>query len=162
MAWTHAFLDPSNLGPGGQARVNLLQNAQNPTSIIENRDDIIRRGSTITRVVGSLWVRPADASSVSEGVFGLAMVESDAEAASAVPDPTDDTAFPWMHWERFVVGSEATGELATGDWIHFKLDIKAQRKMKSRRDALNLIMNNDDGTHSFSFALGLRVLIRMA
>jgi len=127
---------------------------------VTNLEDVLSRGSTITRIIGNLWIRPGDASSETEGTFGIHMVEQDAEAASAIPDPLSDTTASWMHWQRFLLGTQATGELGRGEYHKFELDIKAQRKMVKRGDSLNLILENDDGTHTFTFALGLRILIK--
>ncbi len=117
------------------------------------------RGAVITRILGSIFIRPGDASAETEGTFGIIPVEADAETASAIPDPFSDTFAKWMHWQRFLVGTEATGELGTGKYLEFKVDIKTKRRINKRGDALDFIIESDDGTQTFTFALGLRILI---
>jgi len=154
MFWTHVVTDPSAVAAGGQASVDLLQNSR---SILNSN---LNSGGIIKRVIGDVWVRPTDASAESEGTLGLIYTEADAEAASAVADPFNDTQAKWRYWKRFLVGSQATGELNTGSFIDFHLDLKMNVRILKPGDAFNLIAESDDGTQGFVFALGLRVLIQ--
>ncbi len=154
MQWTHVVSDPANVDPAGQASVDLLQNAR---AVAE---DSIARGNIIKRVVGTVWIRPGAAQNTTEGVMGLIRTEADAEAASAVADPLSDTLARWLYWNRFVVGSQATGQAPTGQFERWELDLKMNLRINNRADALNFILENDDGTQSFTFALGLRVLMQ--
>ena len=149
-SWSHIVTDPANVTAGGQASVDLLQNFDVSQT---------RRGSLVERIVGKLYVWPGDASNITEATVGLAMIEADAEAASAIPDPLTDTSFPWMHWERFLLGTQATGELSTGEPEIIDMDMKPKRVIRDPQMSLDLIIENDDGTHTFLFALGLRILI---
>ena len=142
--------DPATVTAGGQASVDLMQNA------LEFQ---LQRGTTLIRTVGDIWVRPGDASAETEGVFGIHLIEPDAENASAIPDPLSDTGAGWLHWERFLVGSQATGELATGAYVKFHLDIKAKRTFRMESMSVDFIIENDDGMQTFTFALGLRMLL---
>ena len=146
--------DPSSVAPGGQASIDMLQNARSVAA------DSIARGNVVKRVLGTLWVRPSDASSTTEAVGGIIMTEADAEAASAVADPAFDTLARWLWWKRMILGTQATGELGTGEYLRFELDLKMNARIFNRGDALNFILQNDDGTHSFTFALGMRLLIQ--
>ena len=146
--------DPAAVAAGGQASVDLLQNVR------VLRGSNIETGAQIKRVVGDVWARPTDASSESEGVFGLVYTEADAEAASAVADPFSDTGARWRWWKRFLLGTQATGELGTGSFKHFELDLKMSQRIQKQTDAFNLIAESDDGTQGFVFAVGLRVLIQ--
>ena len=143
--------DPANVNPAGQASVDLLQNVT-----ATNRGQPL----TVVRMIGKVHIWPGDASNISEGVFGFIDVEADAELASAIPDPATDTAAKWMHWDRFLLGTQATGELSMGESTVFALDIKAQRRLRASGDTVDFIIDNDDGTHTFLFALGLRILLR--
>ena len=154
MQWTHVVSDPSNVNPGGQASVDLLQNARSVAA------DSIARGNIIKRIVGTYMIRPGAASSGTEGVVAIILTEADAEAASAVADPLTDTLAPWRYWNRFMTGTGASSATPTGEWRYFALDLKMNLRIKNRADALNIIFENDDGTQSFSFALGLRVLMQ--
>ncbi len=116
-------------------------------------------GAIIKRVLGDIWVRPTDASSESEGTLGLIYTEADAEAASAVADPFTDTQAKWKYWKRFIVGTQATGELGRGAFTDFQLDLKMNVKLNKPGDAFNIIAESDDGTQGFVFALGLRILL---
>ncbi len=153
MQWTHIITDPANVTSGGQASVDLLQNARSVAA------DSIARGNTIKRILGDVYIWPGDASNISEGTMGITKTEADAEAASATADPAFDTLARWNWWKRFLVGTQATGELSTGEASVFHLDLKMNLKIFNRADAVNFIVDNDDGTQTFLFALGLRILI---
>ena len=153
MQWTHIITDPAVVLPGGQASVDLLQNARTVAP------DAIGRGNTIKRILGDVWIRPGAAGSETEGVMGITKTEADAEAASATADPAFNTLARWLYWKRFIVGTEATDELGIGALRQFNMDLKMNVQIFNRADALNLILDNDDGTHAFIFALGLRILI---
>ncbi len=153
MQWTHVITDPASVSGGGQASVDLLQNARTVAA------DSIARGNIIKRVLGTIWIRPGSDSEV-EGVMGIIKTEADAEAASATADPATDTLARWLYWKRFILGSEATGELATLDYRPFELDLKMHVRITNRADALNLVLDNDDPTFTFVFALGLRILMQ--
>ena len=153
MQWTHVITDPANVTAGGQASVDLLQNARTVAA------DSIARGNTIKRIIGDVYVWPGDASNITEAVMGITKTEADAEAASATADPGTDTLARWLYWKRFLLGTQATGELSTGEPSVFNLDLKMNVRINNRADALNLILDNDDGTHTYLFALGLRILI---
>ena len=124
------------------------------------RGSNIETGALIKRVIGDVWARPTDASSESEGVFGMIMTEADAEAASAVADPFSDTGARWRYWKRFLLGTQATGELGTGSHVNFAIDLKMNQRIQKQTDAFNFIAESDDGTQGFVFALGLRLLIQ--
>ncbi len=151
MGWTHVISDPATVTAGGQSSIDLLQNVGNL---------LTTRGSVIKRILGTIWIRPGDASQETEGVMGIVYTEADAEAVSAVPDPAFDTQAPWRYWKRFVLGTQATGELGKGAYTEFNLDLKTNIRMRNVADALNLIMDNDDGTHTFTFAVGIRILVQ--
>jgi len=152
--WTHSVSDPATVTAGGQASLDVLQNVRSVAP------EAISRGNSIRRVLGSLYVRPGDASSETEGVVGLTYTEGDAEAASAVADPVSDTLARWLWWKRFILGTQATGELGLGDYKEFEFDLKMNLKLTDRTGALNFILENDDGTHTFTFAMGVRILIQ--
>ncbi len=150
-AWHHAILQPTNVTSNGQASVDLLAGVS--LSLIER--------ATLVRTVGTVMIRPADASSQTFAAFGLAYVQNDAGVAGALPDPATDVTFLWLHWQTAQVGSEATGELATGQFMHFQLDIRAKRRMRDVLGELRFIIDNLDGTNSLSFAFGLRLLFQL-
>ena len=149
-AWTHVITDPANVTANGQASVDLLSN-----SVLAETT-----GATIIRVVGNLWLLPGDAENSSELTYGLAMVGNDAAVAGAIPDPSTDVSFPWMHWARLIMG-EASTLTPGGHALNIHLDIKAKRKVRDSLMELRFILDNDDGTHTFQFALGLRVLLKL-
>ena len=150
--WIGGISDPANVNPAGQASISLLQNK--PT-------DFNVHGSTVTRILGTVQVWPGDASNITEGVMGIGVVEEDAEAAGSLPDPSTQTGWPWMWWQGFAVGTQATGELSTGESTMFHLDIKAQRRLFNTLAELEFIIDNDDATHTFLFQIRFRVLLKL-
>ena len=154
MFWTHILTDPAAVAAGGQASVDLLQQCRIETLVN------LMSGAVIKRVVGNVYARPTDASSESEGSFGLIYTEEDAEAASTVADPFDDRQAKWRWWKRFILGTQATGELGRGAFKDFELDLKMNVRINKPGDAFNLVAESDDGTQGFVFAVGLRVFIQ--
>ncbi len=151
MVWTHVITDPSLIAAAGQASVDMLQNLRGFGGV---------ETGVIKRVIGSAWVRPTDASAESEGVLGITYTEADAEAASAVADPATDTLARWRYWKRFIVGTQATGELGRGAFTEFAFDLKMNQRIANIADAFNFIAESDDGTDGFVFSLGVRLLIQ--
>ena len=154
MYWTHIVSDPAAVAAGGQASIDLLQDAR--VEAVPN----LMSGAILKRVIGDIYVRPTDASSESEGTLGLIYTEEDAEAASVVADPFTDQQAKWRWWKRFIVGTQATGELGLGEFKHFELDLKMNVKINKPGDAFNLIAESDDGTQGFVFAVGMRLLLQ--
>ena len=151
-AWSGFVSDPANVNPAGLAASNLLSGF--------TQADL--EGSTLVRMVGSVRVWPGDASNISEGVMGIIGMPKETADAGAFPEPLTDTGSRWMWWKRFLTGTQATGELGTGLGATFDLDIKLNFRVPGVQGTVQLLVENDDGTHTFLFAVGIRSLLKLA
>ncbi len=119
--------------------------------IVEN--PIGRQGLTIMRTFVSLRISSIDAEFSAECAFGLIMVDGDAFASSALPDPVLDVTAPWMYWDRRVVLP------ASDSGQHLALDVKAKRVFKGNDDTPAFIIDNDDAVQSLEFSFSFRMLL---
>ena len=149
-AWTGRTIDPAIVAAGGQNVNDILTGLPDATE-----NPIGRYGLTIMRIVGSLRINSTDVALSTECGFGFIMVDGDASAASAFPEPTVDEEAPWLHWDRRVVLPPSDSQQ------HLKLDIRARRRMGGNDISLFFIINNDDATQSLEYALGVRVLLAL-
>ncbi len=147
-AWAAVTTEPTSVVAGGQSFVNLTPGLISSTSPG-------REGMTIVRIVGTLRANSLDASLSCESAWGIHMVEEDAAAASAIPDPLADAHKEWMYWDRRVLlpASDA------GQQLH--LDIRAMRRFRTRESEVLFVIDNDDAVQSLEFALGFRLLLKL-
>ena len=150
--WNGFSSDPVNVNPAGVAAHNLLSGFL--TSDLE--------GATLVRTVGDIRIWPGDASNISEGVMGLIVLPKETADAGAFPEPLSDTGSQWRWWKRFLVGTQATGELGTGLGELFHLDLKLNVRLPGVDATFQLLVENDDGTHTFLVAAGFRTLLKLA
>ena len=144
--------DPANVNPAGLAASSLLSGF----SVAD------LEGATLVRMVGNVRIWPGDASNISEGIMGIIGLPKETSDAGAYPEPLTDSGSRWMWWKRFLVGTQATGELGTGLGVDFDLDVKLNFRLPGVQGGVHLLVENDDGTHTFLFAVGIRSLIRLA
>ncbi len=90
-----------------------------------------------------------------ETSFGFIMVDGDAVAALAFPDPLGDPQAPWLYWDTRVVLP------ASDSQQHLMLDIKAQRKFTGNDDSFIFVIDNSDAVQSLDFPLGIRCLFAL-
>ena len=150
--WEFFTSDPANVNPAGVAAHNLL-------SAFTDAD---REGATIARVIGDVFFWPGDASNITEATVGVVPILEEQSNAGAFPEPATDGQVKWMFWKRVMLGTQATGELGTGDVFRLAIDIKVKRRVPGGRDTLQLLAENDDPTHTFLVAVGVRVLLQLA
>jgi len=147
-AWFGGLTDPATLAPGLQSNVNLTTELPDTTE-----NPIGKQGLTILRMFATLRINSTDANLSVEGSFGFIMVDGDAVAAAAFPDPFSDVEADWTFWDRrvFLPPSDAMQ--------HMSIDSKAKRVFRGNDDNLMLIVQNDDAAQTLEFALGFRLLI---
>ena len=151
-AWNAFSSDPANVNPAGVAAHSLLGNF--------NAEQ--RGGATLVRLIGDVRIWPGDASNITEGFMGISPVDAEANAAGAFPEPATDTSARWLWWKRFFVGTQATGELGTGLGENFHFDLKMRVLLRDRLMTVQLLVENDDGTHTFLVGVGVRALLQLA
>ena len=152
MEWFDTILVDLVLADGGALQVDL--SAGVPESL--------RKGATVTRIVGQLYPRNDTANTVKVIPWGVAFVNSDAVAASAFPDPSDvaDRA-DWL--ARGVMLSSNGSDLfaAVGPNRH-EFDLRAQRVCRSEQDLLHIMFEENGTFAGGSFISGMiRVLMKL-
>ena len=116
---------------------------QNSLQMMSTLDREEKRGNTITRLIGELGLYSttvAGAWGVQKYDIGFAMLDDDAFAAAALPDPNIATDYPprgWLFRTRCVVAQNGTGAPVVTRCV---FDIRAQRKMDNA--VLVMIVNN--------------------
>ncbi len=124
--------------------------------------EAVRRGLTVTRIIGNLFIRGTGAGADGEWTAGVGYNTREAEQGGVFPDPSNvitEGAFPWMWWLRGLQGFEfaAGAELL---YTRYPMDIKSQRKLRDPGDTIRFMIDNDDGTEALVFALGFSILIK--
>ena len=149
-SWTHLVTDS----------VNVAANSVVSSDLFTNMTFSELQGSPrVDRIIGSVYLYPATFTDTGEAIVAVGMVESDAAAAGAFPDPLGDTSFPWMFWKRVSLGGIIGTAVGHFPPFTLELDIKAKRKINDPLQELRIFVENDDGTFTFQMAMGLRILI---
>jgi len=121
------------------------------------------RGNTLTRTIGRVYITPQIPGTVSGTIrvgAGIGVIERDAAAANAFPDPLVASDAPGRGWAWRDMLMVRDGESAT-EMMHppssFVFDIRSQRKMYNAN--LILIMESSllDGT---TFTMRVAFIIR--
>jgi len=123
-------------------------------------------GSTLTRIVGTVFYRGTDAGPVLAPAYSMGILVARQEAAdagiSALPDPESAAAGAWLHWRATQLRAAAlptdTSSLVYYD--KFDLDIGAQRKMGTGMDIV-LITHNAVSGMSITESFGLSMLFKL-
>jgi len=130
--------------------------------------ELAKRPFTITRTVGSLWVRP-DVVSPTEfpfGAMGFIVVSEKAVATgvTAIPDPitqeASDEWFVYTQWLTSVFAATAAS-ISTQPYMEHKFDSRAQRKVQDGEDVA-VVISNANAAHGCAVILKFRMLIKVA
>ena len=116
-----------------------------------------RKGLTVLRCIGELYVRIAAAASDKDVSWqaGIVMMSNEASAAGAFPDPVTDGDVPWLWYKR---GVETNGPDITGFYGRYEIDVKSKRAFRADDGELWFIMENGDVTEGIVFSFGIRTL----
>ena len=126
-------------------------------NLTSGMDDDVKKGSTIVRIVGSIYYSANSAGVLARFSLGIIMLNDDQIAAASFPDPltggeTDRADWMWKH------GGMTHRDLDAGPQVeHFDIDIKGQRRFPSGAYDLELIAEVDDS--AIIFGGFLRVLL---
>ena len=126
-----------------------------------NMVDSDKRGCTVTRIIGTVTMRPVLLDLRQFMFLGICMVTSDAIAGNVFPDPNDAGDQPgWLYRTyRTVIMSDLQDHSQETE-LHF--DIRAQRKYRGVDDNLLLIFTNEaGGGTSVNYDFLTRTLCRM-
>jgi len=147
-AWMGGIQDPFSLAPSGQAFTNLTAMLPDTTE-----DPIRKQELTLLRVHANLRMNSSDANLSVDASFGLIMVDGDALAAQALPDPDTDPEASWLHWlaRSFLPASDAQQQI--------QLDIKARRRFRGNDANLVAIWDNTDAAQTLDVQFSFRLLL---
>ena len=120
-------------------------------------------GCTITRIIGELWAYPVISGIVS-GIMrldlGIAMIEEDALAAGAFPDPDEQNDRPgrgWL-WRGMMLVQDSGGTAAGRRPERIQFAVRSQRKIDRAR--VRLIIDSNLVAET-TFSVEIEGLIRM-
>ncbi len=125
--------------------------------------ELAKRPFTITRTVGSLWVR-SDQRAADEqpfGALGFIVVSEKAVAtgATALPDPiTEEASDEWFAYRSFAVNG---GPIDGRNMMEFQYDSRAQRKVQDGED-IAVMITNASAANGLTFIHKFRLLIKVA
>ena len=73
----------------------MSQNSQSFANILPNVDNETLAASTVVRIIGKWVMRPGGSDAEVMGTLGIVLLDTDAAAAAALPDPQLDNA-SWL------------------------------------------------------------------
>ena len=121
---------------------------------------LFKKGSTITRMLVDLIVSPDAVAQRVRLYWGIVVVNADARAAGAFPDPEDVTDRPsWLVRGRAEVMADSISDAS--QWKRIELDLRSQRIMRSEEDELQLILSAATTGFVLNFSAFIRILVRM-
>ena len=120
---------------------------------------------TVTRTVGSLYVRSDQVAAIEDpfGALGAMVVSQKAvtTGATAIPDPVSQgQSDEWFMYTTFYVGGNSTAN-AGRDWAVYHYDSRAQRKVKDGEQIV-FVLANANTAHSVTFIHNMRMLIKLS
>ena len=126
---------------------------------------LAKRPFTITRTVGSLYVRSDQVAAIEDpfGALGALVLSEKAVAtgATATPDPvTEGESDSWFMYMTWYVGGNSTAN-AGKDWAVYNYDSRAQRKVEDG-ESISFILSNANTAHSCTFIHNFRMLVKLS
>ena len=123
--------------------------------------DLDDQGKTLMRIIYDLHVIPPNTTGDYPFTFGIMMVDADAVAAGATPDPMTDLADPWLIWRQAHIAMHAnTGPYQAGGLAGMPGDVKARRRITASSDVL-AIFESGGMTASVDITMGGRILLAL-
>ncbi len=126
-----------------------------------------KRPFTVTRTVGSFWVRTDQVASTEDpfGAIGFMVVSDKASATgvTALPDPitqeASDEWFVYQAWAAGLIFASSTG--ITEGLREYKFDSRAQRKVQDGEDIVVMVANAS-AADGCSYIVKFRLLIKVS
>ena len=149
LEWYTTLLGSQSVVNGGQANSSLLDNL--PAGLI--------KGSTITRIIMRLVIRPNVVNTLCFLSFGIVLMTDEAVSASGFPDA--DVAADQADW---IMRSRESASLVNlndnSQWSRVAFDLRAQRVIRSANDTLQFIIDQHTSGITCTYDLFTRVLVR--
>ena len=151
MQWYDRFTAFANLTAGAITNHNLY------TASIHGVRNI--RGATLTRMIFEMHLRSDAVAQENNVNWGILIMNADARAAGAFPDPDDESdRAGWIVRGRLFSMQSDLSDYS--QWTHRELDLRAQRIFRDEESELQLILKNN-GSFVAEWAIYLRMLIRL-
>ena len=119
------------------------------------------KGATVTRTIVDMHMRANAVAQPIRLTYGITLVNADARAAGAFPDPEDmaETA-GWLYRARMLGIHDSVSDGAQDQ--KKSADLRSQRILRNERDELHLIVHNGSGGGAILFwSAFIRVLIKL-
>ena len=150
LQWYDTELEFATLAVGGQTNL-LLYNA-----VSLGARNI--KGATVTRMLLDFDLRSDSLAQLNRLRWGIVMMNADARAAGAFPDPGDPSdRAGWLARGR--MNNMMTSQDAS-QWTTRHHDLRSQRIFHTEEDELHLILDNNGG-FILSFSAYIRLLVRL-
>ena len=151
LAWVNARSDFATLAGGAQTNMLLFNDAT-----FGGRHT---KGATVTRILAKVWMKNNAVAQANSLAWGITIVNADARAAGAFPDPADlgDRA-GWLVRDWMLGNSDSLSDAS--QWITTVFDLRSQRILRNEEDELHLIPENT-GSFTLQWAAFVRVLLKM-
>ncbi len=117
------------------------------------------KGTTITRILMDLTFRSPSVAQNNEASYGVLIMNADARAAGAFPNPDDvsDRA-GWMFRGR---GQNITSSVSDGSqWTRLTHDNRSQRVLRTEEDELQFVIETPATGFTIEWSLYVRVLVK--
>jgi len=152
MKWYTSIFNNTAIVNGGTFRRSLLPGIP----------DALRKGSTVTRILLSLWMENDTFTTLKRLDLGIGWIDEDAFNASAFPDPEDENErFDWIFRDSIVEGIGPSGTNSK-DVRVTRYDLRSQRICRAENDLLIIMGKLDTVNTGGVFFSGLtRVLLRL-
>ena len=142
----------------GKIAFSLAAGVQNAIILDTGMEVEEKKDATIVRLIIDFIAGPTGDTQLMDAAWGIALMNADAHAASAFPDPeqldVEDTDWMWLmpHVEHL---RGAGAHLTT----RYTFDLSSKRKYKDRNDILVFVTKNTSGTTALFVQGFVRMMI---
>ena len=151
MKWVQAETNIVALASGGVTNMLLFNSAVFGGAHV--------KGATVTRIITNLVFRSESLAQLNRAYWGITMVNADARAAGAFPDPDDmNDRASWLVRDK--VENQMTAQ-DTSQWSRVQLDLRAQRVFRNEEEELHFLVTNAATGFTIQWGAFIRVLLKL-
>ena len=150
--WFTVETDFLSLATGAQTN-KLLYNAASSSSAAV-------KGATVTRMIVDVRLRATSLAQLNKAFWGIVVINADARAANAFPDPAEMADRPgWLARGRLQTIQDSLSDAS--QWDKVQLDLRSQRILRAEGDELHLIFENGATGFTAEMSAFVRTLMRL-